>query len=487
MNSLTTGESVHLRKIPSSDKIGYGMGNLTYGIILQMIGTYVVFYATAVLGISGSLVGIAVSVSVFWDAFSDPFMGFISDITRLKHFGRRHLYILSGTVLLALFNYLLWSIQPDLSPTLKFAAVFLGLILVRTAATIFITPYTALGSELSMDYNERTSIQGIRTVFFLFGLMFATLSGFLIFFHPTQAYPVGQLNPVAYRNMGLATSITALVFGLICFLKTHKYIKLLPVLKRVSKSRRWGRDIGGVFTNFLGTMKNRNYRLVVFAYMLTNISTALISSLGIHVFTYTFGLNNLQIGLLFGLLFLSSILSQPLWVIVSRKIDKKPTIIIGLLLSILGSSVFFIFVLLREMLAGQILLLLPFSIVMGIGSGALFSLPFSMVADTLDVDELKTGVRLEGVYYGNMTFFYKLSQSVVILFVGVLIDLVRFNPNASIQPSGTVMILGMTISAGSFLAFLLAFISYSMYDLNKEKVLSIQREIEQSETKLEII
>ena len=65
-------------------KIGYSMGNFSYGIVSQMIGFYIVFYATSVLGISGRLVGMAVSISVIWDAITDPVMGYISDATRAK-------------------------------------------------------------------------------------------------------------------------------------------------------------------------------------------------------------------------------------------------------------------------------------------------------------------------------------------------------------------------------------------------------------------
>ena len=60
------------RKIPLLDKIGYGSGNFSAGISSQVIGTYLVFYCTAILNIPGSLVGLAESLSIMWDAISDP-------------------------------------------------------------------------------------------------------------------------------------------------------------------------------------------------------------------------------------------------------------------------------------------------------------------------------------------------------------------------------------------------------------------------------
>jgi GPH family glycoside/pentoside/hexuronide:cation symporter len=460
--------------IPLVDKIAYGMGNLTYGIVSQMIGTYMVFYSTAVLGISGAVVGTAVSISVLWDAISDPLMGYYSDITKSKIFGRRHLYILVGCITLAIFNFLIWAINPAWSNIAKVSAVFVLMMLIKTAATVYATPYTALGAELSNDYNERTSVQGIRTIFFLLGLMFATVMGFLLFFKSTKEFPVGQLNPAAYRNMGLTVSIIAIVFGLVCFFKTKKYIPHLPVCHHTDTE-------SGSMTKLIGSfvlaLKNASYRNIVIAYLLTNISSALISTLGIHVFTYTFKLDSKDIGIIFGVLFTVSILSQPLWVRISAKIDKKGAVILGLLLSTAGSIMLLVFVFVKDYIAGQMLYMLPFAAIAGFGAGALFSVPYSMIADTIDVDELKTGVRLEGVYYGSLTFFYKFSQAITIFILGMILDFVKFNSEAKVQPESTVMILGLTIAVGGIIVLSLAGLIYSKYDLNREKITEIQSQI----------
>ena len=89
------------RTIPLADKVGYGAGNLTFGVILQIISTYMVFYSTVILNIPGSIIGLVIGISVFWDAVSDPIMGHISDHTHSAKYGRRHLYILSGSIAIA--------------------------------------------------------------------------------------------------------------------------------------------------------------------------------------------------------------------------------------------------------------------------------------------------------------------------------------------------------------------------------------------------
>lgn len=148
---------------------------------MQVVGTYLVFYSTAILGIPGSMVGLAVSISIIWDAVTDPIMGYLSDITHSKIFGRRHLYLIIGASGIALTNYLIWNISASFSSSVKFLLIFIYIILFKTFTTIYITPYTALGAELSSDYNERTSIQSMKTIFFLVGLSFVSVAGMYMF------------------------------------------------------------------------------------------------------------------------------------------------------------------------------------------------------------------------------------------------------------------------------------------------------------------
>ena len=122
---LRKHQSSSYRKIPLLDKIAYGSGNFSTGVANQVIGTYLVFYCTAILGIPGSFVGLAVSISIIWDAITDPLMGYFSDITHSKIFGRRHQYLLIGGIGLGLTNYFLWNISSGLSTYVKFTVIFI--------------------------------------------------------------------------------------------------------------------------------------------------------------------------------------------------------------------------------------------------------------------------------------------------------------------------------------------------------------------------
>lgn len=462
------------RKIPLLDKIGYGAGNFSTGISNQVIGTYLVFYCTVILNIPGSLVGLAVSLSIVWDAITDPVMGYISDMTKSKIFGRRHQYILIGGIGLGIANYLLWNINSGLSDYLNFAIIFILILVIKTFNTIYGTPYAALGAELSNDYNERTNIQGFKTVFMLLGLAFVSVFGMFVFFRSTPEFPSGQLNPSSYSSMGIFSSILIIIFALVCFFSTKKYI---PILNEHAEKGARGANIKKPLSAFKEIFLNKSFRYVAFAYMFTNIATALLANTGLHVFTYTFSLSNHQIGLIIGIQILVSILSQPIWSLASRILDKKPSMILGIILCFIGSLFFLILVIMKDHVMGNAVYFMPFAVIIGFGTGGLFTLPLSMIADVIDLDELYTGRRVEGSYYGCLTLFYKLSQSITLLLIGFVLDLVKFDASLSLQAETTVIILGLMLSIGSGLSFIAALISITGYNINRSSVEIIQKKI----------
>jgi GPH family glycoside/pentoside/hexuronide:cation symporter len=462
-------------RIPLFDKIGYGAGNLAFGVVFQIISTYMVFYSTVILNIPGSIIGLAISISVIWDAVSDPIMGHISDHTGFRKFGRRHFYILSGSIAIAVSNFFLWDIDPKLPTLWKTFIIIVLLLLVKTFTTIYSVPHTALGAELSDDYNERSSIQGIRTIFFILGLFSANVMGMSLFFRPTPEFAQGQLNPAAYRNIGITASAAALLFGLFCYFTTKKYIPCLPKMdKGVDKTRS---GMKGLMQDVICAMANADYRYVVLGYLFTNISSALIGAIGMHVFTYTFHFGNYGIAIIFGVLFGTSMLSQPVWVKISTLLDKRPTVLAGLASSLLSGLYFLVLVLFRDSVMGSVPFFIPFSVLAGFGMGGLFSLPLSMIADTIDVDELATGYRKEGTFYGCMTLCYKLSQSVAIFILGVFLDLIRFDSTLPTQPRSTVITLGLILAIGSILSVGLAMLCYAKYSLNKNIIAQVQQQI----------
>jgi Na+/melibiose symporter-like transporter len=453
----------------------YGAGNLGYGLISQIMAIYLVFYATVVLGMSGTSVGLLVSIGIIWDALSDPIMGYLSDHTRSRRFGRRHLYMLMGGTGVALLHFFLWNISPELTDRTKWLLMAGFSLTIKTAMTIYITPYTALAAEISEDYTERTRVQAVKTIFFILGIFMAAAFGMAVFFRATEQYPVGQLNPIGYRNISLFGSAFMLISMAFAYLGTSDRIQVLNARILSNKSP----GFMAFFTEMKEAFANRDLRAVVLGYLSTNIASALLSTLALHVFTFTFLMSNNDIALIVGLQLMMSIISQPFWIRFSDRFEKKGAVIAGIVVTMVASSYFVLCVLLRTAVQDNVLWLIPFSILAGFGTGGLFTLPQAMVADTVDANTLTTGRRQEGVFYGILTLSYKLSQSIALMLLGFALDLLQFDPALPEQLESTLIGLGLVMSVGSLLSFGVSYFFYQHYSLTKRRMYEIHDAIQQ--------
>jgi len=466
-------------KLSNKTLYGYGVGNLGYGMILQALTTYFLFFGTSILKIPGSLLGIIISISVFWDAISDPIMGSISDFTKSKKFGRRHFYILIGCFGMAFFNSLLWSLNENWSINIKAILIILIIFGVKTLSTVYVTPYLALSGELTDEYNERTKIQSIRTIFFVLGMAFTVVVGMTYFLRSTDVYPVGQLNRLGYMYLGFATSILMIASGLVTYFSTKKFIPELN--ERINNSMQGVKlkVIPQLKADFEELKTNRNYLLIAVAYLSTNLASAVIGSIGLHVFTYTFRLESTTIGIILGAMFLTVIISQPFWLNYSYKKDKRNAAILATFVGLAASGLFLISIIIKDFVVANPYSLIPFFMVAGFSIGGLLTFPLSMVGDTIDIEELNTGRRSEGLYYGGLTFSYKFSQAIAIFFIGILLDYTGFNPEINIQAPSTEIALGIIMVVGCFIAFGLTLVAYYKYNLSHEDIQQVRNKLKE--------
>jgi len=151
-------------KLSIRTKLSFGAGDIFGGGALTIIGFFYLIFLTDVLLISPGLAGIAILVSQVWDAVTDPVMGYISDRTSTR-FGRRRPYFLMGA-LLVFFSFVMMSYPVDFELEMhRFYYVMFAYVFFRTAYTMVMIPYYSLASELTTDYNERTSLTSYRMVF----------------------------------------------------------------------------------------------------------------------------------------------------------------------------------------------------------------------------------------------------------------------------------------------------------------------------------
>ena len=117
------------KSLTFSTKLAYGLGNLGYGSMGQTVSSFIMFIATSVLGLPGFLVGITIAITSLWDGISDPIIGFLSDKTKSKLFGRRLGHMLFASFALAINNVALWCCPPSASAGASLAWILIFLLL----------------------------------------------------------------------------------------------------------------------------------------------------------------------------------------------------------------------------------------------------------------------------------------------------------------------------------------------------------------------
>ena len=192
----------------------YSAGDVAEAVTSVALGQFLLFYLTAVVGLSGSLAGTALALTLVVDAFVDPLVGYISDNTRSR-WGRRHPYMIAAAIPMALSLGLLFSIPKIESASGLFAYVFSVLLLLRFSYSVFVLPYIALGAELARDYTDRSVLQVYRNFFNICGNLLTVVLGLGIFMSGSN----GLLTRSAYIPFGwtcaavmLATALLS-VFG----------------------------------------------------------------------------------------------------------------------------------------------------------------------------------------------------------------------------------------------------------------------------------
>jgi Na+/melibiose symporter-like transporter len=427
------------QRLPVSQKLGYGLGAIAYSVPNQIMASFFLFYVTAILHVEPMVAGIIVAISVLWDAITDPWLGHVSDQTQSERFGRRHLYLIIGGLGAALGTVLLWSIPPESSELYKITMLLILVLFTKTMLTFYGAPYFAIGGTITKNYDERSSVQSYRATFHLIGIMIAIAGMTIIFFKSTTEYPKGQLNPDAYPAVGYTVALITVVIALIAAAIIPKDRSQPKIEELEHNTKAWQMAFD--------SLKNPNFRAIILMIFLLEIAFQVSISIGFHVNTYTYNLTGPEIGIVGVTVLVFSILSQPLWVHLSRRFEKKTALIMGMFFGIAGfAGLPLMFVGLEWLPLNHTMtvpLMMGFSAISGIGNGAFMSLPFSMVADTVDQSEIKTARRQEGLYFGMYNFAYKAGISISVLIGGILLEMIGFDSTLTEQSVTTSYNLAM--------------------------------------------
>lgn len=467
------------KKLSFWTKLCYGVGNLGYGSMGQTVNSFIMFFATSVMGLQGALVGAMIALTSLWDGVSDPIIGYLSDRTKNRFFGRRLLYMLIASFSLAICNVLLWSCPAKKGSGLAVVWLVMFLLLQETFNTFFATPYSALCIDIAPDYNDQTKMQSFKSVFYILGLIMPSVLMYI--FMPSNVGVQTQFDKSGYVNIALVNSLLVVVSGLISIFGTRKRVLSMPNYDKgvIDSTQKHGfkKIVGGYFE----TLKKKDFRIVTLGYSVSLIASIFITSVGMHLFTFCYHFSSSQISVIMICLFGGAIFSQLIWVNLVKKYDKKQTLIFALCLLLVGIALTSVTFLFRTYTTADTIFffVLPCIFVCGVGSGALYSLPHSMYADVVTMEQFKTKENNAGRYTGYYTFTYNFTNSITLLVIGVLLDLIHFDSTMPLQALSVQAGLGKIVFFGSSVAITLAIMIFSNYSIKRADILKVQiKEIE---------
>jgi GPH family glycoside/pentoside/hexuronide:cation symporter len=472
--------------------VAYATGEGAYSLTVNGIGAFALLFYVQVLGLSGSLAGLALSVTMLWDAVTDPVMGHISDNTRSR-FGRRHPYILGGGILLAMAFFCLWSVPGTVKgPAAIFWYLLAMNLVVKTASTIFGVPYIALGFEICTDYDERAKLQSVRYILNMTMNLVFNAGGWLLFFGDRRGalgrIIDGTTIEANYRRMGLVLSLAVLALILICYFSTKRHAYDTRHLPGIAGNnlRAFARDMKDILKDRLA--------VAVFAYFaIAQFGMLLVSQ--IQMFTYRFymGFPDILKTIVHGSgmvgFALGSLVAAPL----VRRWDKKPAAAAGVALNVAGSLLLYVFFI-GGILAPQAALRLPegLPLVGGMmfplaamvfafgqtmywgGNGVLAPLATSMIADVSELNKHRTGVLKDGSYSAVFSFFNKATTSLGLLVTGLMLDAAGIIPEASTQTAAAARnVARLTFVSGPVIA-LLALLVMLTYPVNRQYMANVR-------------
>jgi len=434
-----------LSVVPLKTKLGFGVGQLSEGMITITFGLFVLFFYTQLLGIPGYYTGFALFVALIVDAVSDPWVGVVSDHWHSK-WGRRHPFMLFAAIPLSISFYFLFSppallLGSDLGLALWLAAFA---ILTRVLLTFFEVPYLSLGAELSQDYRERTALVGFRYAFSNVGVILAIAIGFGFFFVPTQNFVDGQMNPAAYPPFALVLGIVITSSILACVIATWHVIPNLQKPPPKVEGVRVG-SIAQLFLQSLGHIRvaldNYSFRWLAITTIIAFVAVGIVNSLTIYMTTFFWELEGSEIALVSSSIFIGILLGVFLTPYLHLRWDKKDTT----LYAVVGWACFLVLPTTLRLLGyfpangtnALFWVLLGFRVLEGlclVQAAVSFG---SMLADIADEHALTTGKREEGIFFGASSFASKCSDGLGTLVAGVALDLMRF-PTGTDIASGDV-------------------------------------------------
>lgn len=445
----------HRPRIPMIQKLAYAGPAFSLAVVGIPVYVYIPKFYTDVIGVNITILGyLLFSVRIF-DAITDPAIGYLSDRTHTR-FGRRRPYIAIGSIMVAATMFLLFNPPAGSAAfsTAWFGIFVYSLFLFWTAVVV---PFESLGPEITFDYNERTSLFGIRDGFLIAGTLAAASSPALVsWLFNLPANAEGERAKFFWIAVLYAPLLVATCWWCALAIRERQGALSYQTLNIKQSLRQ--------------VASNRPFMILLIAYTISAIGNNLPATLILFYVEYVLQSDLADFFLM--LYFITGIVFLPGWVVLSRRTGKKIAWLASMIINT-GAFVGVFFLGPGDAAIYGILVFLS-----GIGFGATLAIPSAIQADVIDYDELLTGERREGQYIGLWSISKKFAAAVGIGAGLSILGLAGYSPNAQ-QPAEVQMTLRVLYALVPSLCNIVAIVIACAYPISSKVHGEIRKAIAQ--------
>ena len=465
-------------KLDLKTKLAYGAGDFGPAVTASISVFYLLLFFTSVAGIPAGLAGTILMIGKIWDGINDPLVGFLSDKTKSRRWGRRLPWMFYGAIPFGIFFFLQWIVpQFRANQSNNIWPLFWYYVAIAVISQSFFTvvnlPYTAMTPELTQDYDERTSLNSYRFTFSIGGSILSLILTQIVF---------SQIADRQQRYLVLAAICTVIsILGLYwCVFGVRDRILAFEAKRILAKepaSVSFGEQLKIVFSN-------RPFLFVIGIYLFSWLGVQITASIIPYFVVDWMKLKESDVPTVLIAVQGTALLMLFVWGALSKKLGKKVVYFLGMSLWIIAAAGLFF------LQPGQIGLMYVMAVMAGVGVSTAYLIPWSMIPDVIELDELQTGQRREGIFYGFMVLLQKFGLAFGLFLVGNALQIAGFKESVAgslppTQPESALFAIRIAVGPIPTVCLILGLVLTYFYPITREMHAEIMLKLKERQEKKE--
>jgi len=449
-------------KLNLKTKLAYGFGGVGDATLYTLIGTFLLFFLTTVIGIEPATAGTIAALGALWESLCGPIVGQVSDHTSSR-FGRRKPFILAAAVPLAVITSLLFT-SLDIPYTLKVFYYGVMLLLFWTAFAVFFIPYLSWGAELTQDYDERTVLRSYTYVFNVFGMSIGMVAPTIIVDYLLN---MGKTVEQGWQAVGMIAGLCALISlvmaGLIVKDKDDLTYKASAKENKKKNRQPIINTVSNIIYDYKEILKLRSIRYIIGGSIAFLIGYSLFCADRMYFFTFNMGLSAGTITFMMLFITFCGVMFVPIILWANKKHDKKTIFIVGMLISAVSLLAF------QVIGITSVFSVCMISIAFSAGNTCYWQLVPAMIYDVCEVDELAYNKKRAGAVISLQALSESASQAIGLQLLGIVLQFAGFKAETAVQTDTALEWVGHSLSTIPALFMFLAAVMVFIYPVTRKR------------------